>query len=97
MSKFIFSVNVSPAEVGESYVSVSLESDAWDEIVSVPPEYIGDEMSVLMLKRTLSTAYVMYGYAFDIQRFSPQHLHEALSSKGMNFAVNGDVPSNLID
>ena len=50
-----------------------------------------------MLKHTLSTAYAMYGYAFDMQRFSPRHLYEALSSKGMNFAVNGDVPSNLID
>lgn len=97
MSKFIFMVNVSPAEASESYVSVLLEADTWDEIVSAPPKYIGDEISILMLKHTLSTAYAMYGYAFDIQRFSPRHLYEALSSKGMNFAVNGDVPSNLID
>lgn len=97
MSKFTFSVNVSPVEARESYVSVLLEADTWDEIAGIPPEYIGDEISIILLKQNLSTAYTMYGYAFDMQRFSPRHLYEALSSKGMNFAVNGDVPSNFID
>ncbi len=97
MSKFTFSVNLYSVGVRESYVTVLLEADAWDEIISSKSEYIGDEVSIILLKQNLSTAYTMYGYAFDMQRFSPRHLYEALSSKGMNFAVNGDVPSNLID
>ncbi len=97
MSKFHFSINVSPNIESEAYVSVSLDADAWDEITNTAPEYFGEEISIFMLKEILSTAYRMYGYAFDMQRFSPRHLYEALASKQLSFTVNGDVPSNLID
>lgn len=97
MSEFLFEVNAASSIGAEAYVTVALDAEAWDEITNTTPEYYGDEISIIMLKEALSTAYRMYGYAFDIKRFSPKHLYEALASKQLAFTVNGDVPSNLID
>lgn len=96
MSQFTFIVDVSTDEGNEEYASILLEADAWDEIAN-SKQYVGDEIQILMLKRILSTAYAMYGYAFDMQRFSPRQLYEALTSERMKFSVTGNVPSNLID